>query len=419
MLDLIKKKLKSKTVNNGIWMYLLQIFNTVIPLITLPYVTRILGTSKYGIFSASFNLVSYLQVIVEYGFAMSATREVAIKKNKKNINKLFSSILYARLLLLVACIIFSVIYLYFWHPDFVQVLSYWMLMIMLLATVIQENWLFQGLEDMKYIAITNIIARTITMILIFGYVKGIDDLLVYCYLYAVSPLISNLLGLGIAKKKYNISFVKVKYSEIFSELKEGWYIFTTQFTAKVFGAIGVTFLTFFDTSSTVGIFSAIQKIPNALILMWNPISTILFPIVSKKMKVSFLEGEQFVLKIRKHLLLLFLVPTIIFSLFSYQIVKIAFGINYASKSYWLIPLLLWLFVSIDNNFWGVQILLGSGHDKQYSFCFMVSVVATILFNLIFIKIWGGGGAAWAPFVSELLLDILLIRAVKKLEIKSE
>ncbi|EEJ71591.1 flippase [Lactobacillus ultunensis] len=419
MLKSIKNKLKSKTVNNGIWMYLLQLFNTVIPLVTLPYVTRILGTSKYGVFSASFNLVSYLQVIVEYGFAMSATREIAIKRNKKNINKLFSTILYARLLLLAACIIFSIIYLYFWHPDFIQILSYWMLMIMLLATTIQENWLFQGLEDMKYIAITNIIARTITMILIFCYVKGIDDLLIYCYLYAIAPLISNLLGLGIAKRKYNISFVKVNYTEIFSELKNGWYIFTTQFTSKVFGAIGVTFLTFFDTSSTVGIFSAIQKIPNTLILMWNPISTILFPVVSKKMKISFLQGKKFVLKVRKRLLVLFLIPTIIFSLFSYQIVKIAFGINYATKSYWLIPLLLWLFVSIDNNFWGVQILLGSGHDKQYSLCFMISVVATIIFNLIFIKIWGGSGAAWAPLASELLLDILLIRSVKKIEVVND
>ena len=60
-------------------------------------------------------------------------------------------------------------------------------------------------------------------------------------------------------------------------------------------------------------------------------------------------------------------------------------------------------------------MLGSGHDKEYSLCFMISVVATVLFNLIFIKLWGGTGAAWAPFASELLLDILLILAVKRIE----
>ncbi len=417
MKNKIKNILSSKVINNGIWMYLLQLFNTVIPLVTLPYVTRILGTSKYGVFSTSFNLVGYLQVIVEYGFAMSATREVALGHNREKINKLFSTILYCRLILLFLCVLFSIVYLWIWHPDIIQLLSYWLLCITLLATTIQENWLFQGLEDMKYIAITNIIARTVTMVLIFGYVKGINDLLTYCYLYAVAPLISNLLGLGIAKVKYDIKFVRVNIKDILMEFKRGWYIFTTQFTSKVFGAIGVTFLAFLDTSSTVGIFSAIQKIPNALILMWTPISTVLYPEVSKKMKVSFIKGEQFVLHIRKYLLVIFIVPVLILSFFSYPIIKLAFGTNYAVNSTWLIPLLLWLFVSIDNNFWGIQILLGSGHDKEYSTCFLISVIATIVFNFCFIKLWGGTGAAWAPFASELLLDVLLMIAVKKIEKK--
>ena len=264
MFKILKEKIKTKTMANGAWLYLLQMFNTVIPLITLPYVTRILGTTQYGVFSASFNIVGYLQVVVEYGFVMSATREVALIHTKEKINKLFSTILYSRFFLLIGCIIFSMIYLIIWHPNKVQFFSYLLLMIMVGATVIQENWLFQGLEDMKYIAIANIIARTITMILIFWCVKGINDLLIYSYLYAVSPLISNIIGLGIVKVKYNIKFVKVKVVEIIDELKKGWYIFTTQFTAKVFGAIGITFLTFYSDSSTVGIFSAIQKIPNLM-----------------------------------------------------------------------------------------------------------------------------------------------------------
>ncbi|WP_297950687.1 flippase [uncultured Lactobacillus sp.] len=413
MFKILKEKIKTKTMANGAWLYLLQMFNTVIPLITLPYVTRILGTTQYGVFSASFNIVGYLQVVVEYGFVMSATREVALIHTKEKINKLFSTILYSRFFLLIGCIIFSMIYLIIWHPNKVQFFSYLLLMIMVGATVIQENWLFQGLEDMKYIAIANIIARTITMILIFWCVKGINDLLIYSYLYAVSPLISNIIGLGIVKVKYNIKFVKVKVVEIIDELKKGWYIFTTQFTAKVFGAIGITFLTFYSDSSTVGIFSAIQKIPNLMILIWSPISTILYPMVSKKMKVSFEDGTNFVLHIRRKILLLFLIPTLLFSILSHPIVKIAFGGGYADKSYWLIPLLMWLFVSIDNNFWGIQILLASGHDKEYSFCFMISVIATIIFNYLFIRLWGGTGAAWAPFASEMLLDILLIWMVKK------
>ena len=78
-----KEILKNNTVKNGIWLYILQFFNTVFPLLTLPYVTRILGTNGYGIFSYALNIITYLQVIVEYGFNLSGAREIAIQESEK------------------------------------------------------------------------------------------------------------------------------------------------------------------------------------------------------------------------------------------------------------------------------------------------------------------------------------------------
>ncbi|MCB7065273.1 oligosaccharide flippase family protein [Enterocloster citroniae] len=74
----IKSILEKKSVKNGAWMYLLQIFNTIVPLLTLPYITRILGASQYGMFSIAINIITYFQVIVEYGFGMSATRKLPV-----------------------------------------------------------------------------------------------------------------------------------------------------------------------------------------------------------------------------------------------------------------------------------------------------------------------------------------------------
>ena len=78
-LERIRGLVERPSVKNGMWMYLLQLFNTVIPLLTLPYVTRILGRDGYGLFSIALNFVGYLQVVVEYGFGMSATRKVAVR----------------------------------------------------------------------------------------------------------------------------------------------------------------------------------------------------------------------------------------------------------------------------------------------------------------------------------------------------
>ena len=78
MLTRIKELIQRKSVKNGAWMYALQFFNFVVPLLTLPYITRILGSSLYGVFSIALNIVGYLQIAVEYGFGLSASRNVAI-----------------------------------------------------------------------------------------------------------------------------------------------------------------------------------------------------------------------------------------------------------------------------------------------------------------------------------------------------
>ena len=110
---MIKKILKRKSVKNGAWLYLLQIFNTVVPLLTLPYITRILGAKQYGIFSIAINVIGYYQVVVEYGFAMSATRKVALSdKNSDSLSKTFSTVFFSRCILLMVCFGITVGYIF-------------------------------------------------------------------------------------------------------------------------------------------------------------------------------------------------------------------------------------------------------------------------------------------------------------------
>ena len=94
----LHKIVSSKSVANGMWLYALQFFNLVVPLLTLPYITRILGAESYGTFSIALNVITYLQVVVEYGFGMSATRKVAIE-GKKNLNRTFTAVIFGRSIL--------------------------------------------------------------------------------------------------------------------------------------------------------------------------------------------------------------------------------------------------------------------------------------------------------------------------------
>ena len=93
--------IKNKIFKNGIWLMLMQVFNTIVPLVTVPFVTRALTPSGYGQFSSALNIILYCQVIVEYGFQLSGTRRIAIARDPREIEKTYNLILFSRLFLLL------------------------------------------------------------------------------------------------------------------------------------------------------------------------------------------------------------------------------------------------------------------------------------------------------------------------------
>ncbi|MGO4865651.1 flippase [Ligilactobacillus ruminis] len=414
----ISSIVNKKYVKNGLWLYALQFFNMVVPLVTLPYITRVLGASRYGTFSTAFNIVTYLQVIVEYGFGMSATRQIALE-GKKQLNRVFTTVIVSRMILLLFCGVFSIIYVILNLSHRQLCLSFLILLSCLLGYCIQMNWLFQGMQEMRYISIVNIVGRTLSTVLVFCFVKTIDDLLLYCFLYAISPLVSGMCGFAIAHFKYECHFIRVSFIDVIEELKSGFYVFTTQISSKIFGAIGITFLSIFVSSFSVGVFSAIQKIPAVMILLWTPISQVIYPIVSQKFQDGFGIGYSFAMKMRKGIIPVFVFLTIVIGIFGKPTINILYGSEYSDYFYWIYPLLAWVIISIENNFWGIQILLGSGHDKEYGAVFQIGVIVTVFSNFVLAKFYGGLGAAIAPLISELVLNVLLRVKVRRVYIVSK
>ena len=331
------------------WLYSLQFFNTIIPLVTIPYITRILGASQYGVFSIQLNIVAYLQVVVEYGFALSATRKVTLMKENNDLSGLFSRVTYSRGGLFLLVFMCTIAYTSISQQTPEENYCLMVLAISLIAYCFQQNWIFQGKQDMRFISITNIIARTVTTVLIFVFVKTSSDLIIYCILYSIAPLIANIIGTMVAIKKYSIKLVMVKIPELWIELKDGFYVFTTQLSSKVFSSIGITFLGFFASESLVGVYSALYKIPYVLLMLWSPISQVMYPIMSRKITEKFSDGIVFIRKIKYITLIIFGMCAFLISLCSHTIVMIFFGKEYMEFWYIVIPLLLWVLIGINNN----------------------------------------------------------------------
>ena len=196
-------------------------------------------------------------------------------------------------------------------------------------------------------------------------------------------------------------------------------MFAMPLSSEVFGAVGGAFLGIVAAEGEVGIFSALQQIPNTLILCWVPVSQVIYPVSSRKFSEAWRAGRTFITRLRNTILPLFVIMSAIVCLFSRQAVSLLFGAEYVGRSYWVIPLLVWMNLSIFNAFTGVQSLLASGNDKKYSKCFQIGVAFTVLVNFVLIYLFKGDGAAFAPAISEFFLSILLIREIRRCDRENE
>ena len=413
MIENIKAILKSKVVQNGIWLTILQVVNTVIPMLTIPYITRILGANEYGVFSIALNWITYLQVLVEFGFGLSGARKVSITNNERDIQNLYNNIITARLLLTMLSIAIMLIIILLSQFEKTIIMCMVILFTMIIGTTLQLTWLFQGKEDMKFITIINTVSRIISVMLIFLFVKSKNDLLLYCFLYSITLLLSSIISWIVANKKYNLRFKLSTVKDAIAEIKEAKYLFISAAMTKIFGGFGTTILGIFSTNTLTGIYSAVYKIPLVLTLFFSPISQALYPYISKKFMEGDKEGVKSVKKIFKPIMFAYAGIASVLIIFRKNIVNLVFGIEYVEYSEVVTILIIQFLFSIVNNFLGIQILVASGKQKEYSRMFSISCIIIIVLNIVLGKMYNIYGVATASLIGEIILTILLMFQCKK------
>ena len=413
MKDKIINIFNSKIVKNSFWLTILQCVNTVVPMITIPYITRVLGTSEYGDFSTALNWIIYFQVIVEYGFGLTGAKKTAISKDKDEVQKTYNNIISSRIILLLfTFIVLNIVQITF-KFSFKIYLCMLLLFLMIIGTSIQLTWLFQGKQDMKFITIVNTFSRVISVICTFVFVRKSSDIYIYCIFYSFTILLSSLISIYIAHKKYKLKFKFSSIKNIKKELQEGKYLFFSSAMSKIFNGFGVTVLGIFSVSSMVGIYSAIFKIPYVLTMFFSPISQSLFPFISKEFNNSYSEGVKKIKRVCIPVFCLFLFFSICIVLLRKQLVFILFGNEYLNYSIIVIPLICQFIFAMINNFLGVQYLVANNQQSLYSKAFFVGCLGIVISNLILCSFFGIYGVSVASFVGEFILTLSLVYEIRR------
>lgn len=410
---IIKRIFSSRLVQNSIWLMILQVFNAAVPLITLPYITRVLEPDGYGSFSLALNWILYFQVLVEYGFGFLGARKIATYVEDR-LQEIYGIIITARIILLAISFVAMNIVFVLSGMSITHYVCMLLLFLMVIGTSFQLTWLFQGKQDMQFITIVNAAARALSVILVFLFVSDKTHLYRYCFLYSCTYLFSSAIGLFVAYKKYGMKLKLAPFSKAIDAIKEGGPLFLSQAMSKVLSGFGVTVLGAVASSSVVGIYSAVYKIPSVMTQFFSPISQSLYPSMSVEFTKSDAQGLAKVKKITVVVVAAFALLAGILIVLRSWIVMLVFGEEYVAYSDIIIPLCLWLILGITNNFLGIQTLVASGHQKEYSKAFTIGAAFSVLLNIVLGKMWSLYGVAWAAFFSEFVLTVALIYNIKRI-----
>ncbi|MDT2808520.1 oligosaccharide flippase family protein [Vagococcus lutrae] len=403
--------IKKYVLTNGIWLYLLQGFNLLFPLITLPYLTRTLGAENYGYFALAVNYIGYFQVLIDYGFNLTSSKKV-IESSPKEINKIFTTTIITKVFFFVISsiiiIIISLVKNSIFSPIFLCTI------LILVGNTFEQTWLFQGIKKMRITSIINISYRILLVLLIFITIENSNDTLLYTFIYSLSYALSGITSFLVAIKYLNIKLMNISIKDIESSLREGFSIFFTSFGSKVTTNFGVTMLGVFSTTKDVGTFVMIQKISVVMVMMFLPFSQMMYPLSVEAFKKSWSKGISFVKNIIFIIGTLLFIAVFVISFFNETIVTLFYGVEFTSYGGLFIILMVWGSISIMNNLLGIQILVANGDNQIYRKAFQFNFLFLIISNIILSYLFSLYGVAYATLISELFLMFLLLRYIIKI-----
>lgn len=265
-------------IENFSYVTLLQVFILVAPLITYPYLIRILGADLYGSVLTAQMLASYASILIDFGSNNVCAKHVSLARyDKEKLSEILSSVLLVRIFLF-----FSVFILYFSIviviPSFRK---YWLLYILTygltLNDVLFPQFFFQGLEKMKLITLVNIFIKVFFVILVFFVVKNMEDYIYVPILYALGYTLGGFLSIWILFHRWGFQFIIVKKTTMMPYIKDCMPIFATDLICTIKDKVNYILVGLFVGMSEVVIYDLALKLHSLLTKPMGILTTVLLP----------------------------------------------------------------------------------------------------------------------------------------------
>jgi PST family polysaccharide transporter len=397
-------------VKNIISLGLLQGVNYILPLITIPYLFRVLGAEQYGLVAFGYAFTQYFIIITDFGFNLSSVKYVS--ENRDNplvVNNHVNSVILAKFLLSLGClliVILLVVSIEKFNQEFIFYISFFG---MVLGNAAFPLWYFQGIERMKFITIINVLAKLLSVIPFFIFIHQPDDYYQVPIYYSLGYIISGIYSLYLVYYKIGLRFYFVKMSDVFDVLKESSGYFLSRASLSLFTTSNTFVLGLVCGNVFVGYYAIAEKLYQAYNSLISPINGVLFPHMAKTKDVSFF----------KKTLSRISVINVIFVLISIGlsgfIVKILYDTNNMHTLNSLKILLVTCIFTIPSILLGYPFLAALGHPKYTNltvvlaaFVHIVGLTTLLLTGSITVE-----SVSCMVLVTELCLFVFRLIGVRK------
>jgi len=395
---------KKRLISNFFSLSVLQGANYILPLITLPYLVRVLGVEYFGLLAFAMAIITYFLIITDYGFNLTATREISINRdNKEKLIEIFSSVMSVKLLLMFISFGLLIVIVFSFEKFTKDWLIYFTTFGIVVGQVLFPVWFFQGIEKMKYITYLNILSKVIFTVAIFIFVEEESDFYLVPLLNSMGFIVSGIWSLIIIKREFDISFKFQSLNVLKIKFIEGWYIFLSQIKISLFSNTNIIILGLLAGNNAVGYFVAAEKLIRSLSSLQVPITQSLFPYISKNIRINKLNTINQILKISKIGTFIYIIIMFFVFIYSEEIILLIFG-EAMIESVLVLKILLFLPLSIFlNNMFGTQILLNLGKDKLFFKILLLTAILNIIILIPLTNELSYIGTAISVLISEIFL----------------
>ena len=404
---------KKKISINFAYQVAYQLLTIITPLITTPYIARVLGPTNNGLYTYSFTVVNYFVVFSSLGIEAYGNRLVAQSRanGKDELNKAFSSLFCMHFIVGGIATVAYFLYCLCLSQEYKSIAlaqSIW-----IISALIDINWLFFGLEEFRLTVIRNFFIKLTTVVAIIIFVKSESDLLIYVVVVAIGTLVSNVILWRFINGR--VKFIKVKWTEIVNHLKPLLVLFLAVIATSIYRMIDKIMLGWYSDMPSLASYEYADKMIKLVITLITAMGTVMLP----RMSALYAEGkeEQAAKYMSSTSQFMFVMAfALAFGLagIANEFMPMLLGDGYDGAALLTNVLCLSIPIMGWNNLIRTQVLIPKEKDKVYTIAVWAGAVVNIVLNFFLIKLFGAIGAAIATVLAYAIVGLFQTLPIRKI-----